>query len=218
MRARLASAGTFNEVEPNDTKAAANAFSLVPGDFLAGSPTGNSGTGLTSPDFFRLSFAAAAPGIYLHQLAIEPVTGSAFLGSLIGYSQTAGVIDTTSTVTVQFSVLAEKTNPSSVAYTRQAVSVTNLGTLTGSNVTISTSGSFDPDIALYDSTGGFLAQNDDSTTSLNSLLDASLMPGSYIVAVSLSNLANDRPNDANDAFRESNVLDAPNFLASASST
>ena len=79
----------FVETEPNDSKAAANAFSVVPGSTITGNSTGASITvaGTTSVDEFLLNFGASAPAIYRNQLTLT-TTGTALnTGSLRGLTQ-----------------------------------------------------------------------------------------------------------------------------------
>lgn len=107
---------TFTETEPNDSKATANAFTLAPGDKITGTTTGSSTTtpGITSADYFRLSFGATTPGVYFNQLSINPVASGAFIGTILGYFQNGagpvGVIDTASEAPAQVSAIAETTN------------------------------------------------------------------------------------------------------------
>lgn len=96
----------FNETEGNDTKATANLFSnLVGGATITGNSQLGSGVGL---DYFRISPAAAAPGIYRYRMILDSgiaghtatirglnQTGAAagvWDGSTVG---TAGATDTT---------------------------------------------------------------------------------------------------------------------------
>ena len=79
------------EVEPNDSKATATvvaAFSA--GQTLGGSSNSGSTTGL---DYFDITMAPAAPGIYRHQLAITSTTPG-FTGTLRGLNQTGGLVGT----------------------------------------------------------------------------------------------------------------------------
>ena len=65
------------EVEPNDTKAAANGpVVLLPGDTVSGTSTGTSTTvpGLASADHFLVKTAAAKTGIYRHRLVLTSST------------------------------------------------------------------------------------------------------------------------------------------------
>lgn len=80
------------EAEPNDAKAAANAFTLPPADTVSGTTTGALTTaGLTSQDNFRITTAAAPLGVYRYTMTLT----STIVGhttSLRGLTQAAGVI------------------------------------------------------------------------------------------------------------------------------
>ncbi len=191
-------AATFNETEPNDSKATANALSLAPGDIVAGTSTGSSATvpGVGSIDYFRLGFAAAAPGIYLNTLTLNAQASGAFLGQIVGFTQTNGVVNPdqiTAQVssinetnndrvnrfysfgapfTVNYSVSgsASTTNPYAATYTRTAVAPVALGALSAGNVVISTAaGNVDSELALYDANFNLVAQNDDEISSTNTV-------------------------------------------------
>ncbi len=77
------------EVEPNDSKATAT----VVAGFAAGQTiTGGSISAVTTGlDYFDITMAPAAPGIYRHQLAITSATPG-FTGTLRGLNQTGGSV------------------------------------------------------------------------------------------------------------------------------
>lgn len=84
---------TVPEIEPNDAKSAATpALLLAPGDRLSGVSTGGSGAGTPSPDYFRLSTAAAPLGVYRHRLVITTSGGTGHTGSIRGLAQAGGQI------------------------------------------------------------------------------------------------------------------------------
>ena len=99
-------AAPFNEVEPNDSKSTATpVVGMTSGDTIIGTTTGTSTSASTttivpnSADYFRIKTAAAALGIYRHQLGLAS-TPSGHTATLRGLSQSAGTIGTTDT-TVQ---------------------------------------------------------------------------------------------------------------------
>ncbi len=91
-----ASSTVFNETEPNDAKAAANAFSMATGNSIVGTSTSNTGAGI---DTFRITTPGTG-GLVRHRLLLSStITGQSL--TLRGLSQTApGVISTTSDVTL----------------------------------------------------------------------------------------------------------------------
>ena len=85
----LAFAQNTNEIEPNETKAAATfvAAPMNPGDTLTGNTTGTSTStpGAASADTWRIKTAVAAAGIYQYRLVL-PV---GWTGGTLGLNQTA---------------------------------------------------------------------------------------------------------------------------------
>ncbi|MGH7178617.1 MAG: hypothetical protein ACREJC_14665, partial [Tepidisphaeraceae bacterium] len=112
LAGQAANAVIFAEVEANDTKTAANLVAgMASADSITGTTTGASTTvaGVASADYFRVSTAAAAPGIYKHQLVLtSAVVGHT--GTIRGLTQTSstagGVINTTSDTAMQTSSTA----------------------------------------------------------------------------------------------------------------
>lgn len=76
----------FNEVEPNDSKATANAFTLGDGDSVRGTSTSATGAGL---DYFRITNTARPLAIYRHRLVLNSTTAG-HTATLRGLSQTSG--------------------------------------------------------------------------------------------------------------------------------
>ena len=101
----------FLEIEPNDTKATANAFGLTAGDAITGTTTGSSTTvpGIGSADYFRMTVAPSALGIYRHRMTITTTGTAGHTGTIRGLSQTAGVINAGTDITFQSS--SATTNP-----------------------------------------------------------------------------------------------------------
>jgi hypothetical protein len=106
--------GQFTEAEANDTKAAANMFlNLVNGATITGNSTGSSTTvpGAGSADYFRISTAAAALGIYRHRMVLTTAGTAGHTGTIrgltvsggVGGTNTAGTASATSDATIQTS-------------------------------------------------------------------------------------------------------------------
>jgi hypothetical protein len=92
-------AATFNEVESNNSKALANAFTMAPGDTIVGNDT--SGISPVAGDYYRLTMSATSPGIYRYTLQAT-TTGTA--GHVItprGLTQTGGTINAGTDVAAQ---------------------------------------------------------------------------------------------------------------------
>ncbi len=100
----------YPEVEPNDTKAAATAVGgasgMVANDTITGNTTGASTTvtGTTSADYYLITMATAAPGIYKHRLALTTAGTAGHTGSIRGNSQTSAGVYGTDDVTLQSSI------------------------------------------------------------------------------------------------------------------
>src|SRR5688572_20599419 len=85
-----------NEVEPNNTKAAANGpFVMSTGDSIVGNSTGTSTTtaGATSADYFLVQTRPAALTIYKHRLTLTTTGTAGHVGTIRGLTQTAGAIN-----------------------------------------------------------------------------------------------------------------------------
>ena len=91
----VGSATDFPEVEANDTKAAANLFTLAAGDAITGATTGASTItpGIGSADYFRVKTAPDALGIYQYRLVLTSAVAG-HTGTIRGLSQTAGAVGT----------------------------------------------------------------------------------------------------------------------------
>jgi hypothetical protein len=102
LAASVSARPIFPEVEPNDNKGQANAFTLGDGDGVTGTTTGSSTTtpGIASADYFRLRNTPRPLGIYRHRLILtSPTVGhtasirgltQSDLGAGIGGSVNAG--------------------------------------------------------------------------------------------------------------------------------
>ncbi|MBK7875333.1 MAG: hypothetical protein IPJ77_06225 [Planctomycetes bacterium] len=84
---------TFPELEPNDTKPAANALvCLAPGDVITGSSTGTNTVtpGAASADYFDVSTCAQGAGLARFRLTLTSATPGQ-VGTIRGLAQIAGV-------------------------------------------------------------------------------------------------------------------------------
>src|SRR5262249_52162516 len=100
-------AQNFNEVEPNQTKAAATpiVFTTTPiGNGQVGTITGHStgtsttATGDATADTYLITLPADAPGIYRYELTLSSTTSpTSFVTTLRGLSQSSGTIGSTDT-------------------------------------------------------------------------------------------------------------------------
>lgn len=245
----------FTETEANETKATANTFSgLANGATITGNSTGSSTTtaGTTSADTFRVSTAAAAPGIYRNRLTLTTTGTAGHTGSIRGLSQSTGVISTTSDATFQSStatttparfnqwygfgkseelyyrVAGTTTTTANYVATLETTAIvpTDLGSITrnavSSSFVISSAGQtgVDTDVLLYDANFNPIDLNDDilGVGVGQSTITRSLGYGTYYVAISDYNTANNQASPATDNFRGANVLDFPNIVANSSTS
>lgn len=96
--------GQFTETEGNDSKAAANVFTgLAAGSTITGNSTSAATVGL---DYFRLTMATAAPGIYKNRMTLTTSGTAGHTGTLRGLTQTGGVINAGTDATLQTSSTA----------------------------------------------------------------------------------------------------------------
>jgi hypothetical protein len=238
--APLASAQTYSEAEPNESRATATLIppgagaGMQPGETIGGLSTGNSTTtaGNGSADYFRLRIGTAPLAIYKQKIVVTNGTATQNYGvSLRGYSQTAaGVISTTSDASVasNSTVTAPRfitwygfgkgefvnlridgasttTANYSAELTRSTVTPQSTTHVFGAGpITISslTAGASTTDFWVYDANLDPVATfgNDDNTVLGGgtgsgglSIATRNLSPGTYYVAISTFNLANDQP-------------------------
>jgi hypothetical protein len=248
VTALLALAGAAHaqvvETEPNDNKAAANPAVLANGGTITGHTTGSStiNAGPASADNFLVQTAAAPLGIYLHQMTVNSEVGNHTL-TIRGLTQTAGsinfgtdsAIQTSSSTTtpprfiqwygfgkqeqVYMRVTGASTTTSDYTVTLNSSQVTPLdaGTYYQGNITLSRAAgnTADCDMWVYDSQFNAIADygNDDPDT-----LTRNFAPGTYYVAYSASNLANNQPAASGDTFLTGAVLDFADAVASSATT
>ncbi|MGE0480251.1 MAG: hypothetical protein AB7Q17_07245 [Phycisphaerae bacterium] len=232
---RSALATDYAETEPNNSKGQANTIGgLAAGDTITGLTTSNTGAGL---DYFRITPAPLAPGVYRHRLALASATPG-HGATLRGRSQDAGVILnddqaalTASSVTTpprmvqwygfgrsepvvyRVTGAAATTQPYVATLETAALAAPNLGAFEPGPLTITTrfqNHNTDTDLWVYDEQGNPLAGfgNDDAAGGvLQSTLTREFADGVYHLAIGRFNLANHLASPADDAFRAGVVLD-----------
>ncbi len=239
----------FTESEGNDSKAAANVFTgLTHGSTITGNSTSATTTGL---DYFRLTMAGAAPGIYKNRLTITTAGTAGHTGTLRGLTQTSGTINLGTDATLQTSSAtttpprynqwysfglgeelfyrvtggAATTSDYVATLTRSVVTPVNLGTFAPGAFTFSTVGrtTADTEIGLYDSSfnpvSGFWSDDEPTPgTTFQSIMSGTLTPGTYYLAVSTFNMANNNSNPASDRSQGSSVTDFGGWIMSSSAT
>ncbi len=258
----------FPEVEPNDTKALANMFTLGDGDGVTGTSTGTSTVtaGLTSADYFRIKNVARPLGIYQHRMTLTIPAGqtsfntatirgvnqiAAAAGPWPGPVGTAGTTDTTmqtgssllaaNTRTVQWYGFGKQeelyyrvTGSTATAGAYEAtlsstlIVPTAIGAFNPGPITISTmAGTADTDLWVYDSNLDPIAGygNDDNSVNgggtgvgLQSLLTRTYAPGTYYIAMTNFNFANDQGSPSDDDFRTGAMMDFAGVALNSSTT
>jgi hypothetical protein len=249
----------YNEIEDNNSKAAANFFILNDGDGVRGTSTGSSTTvpGIGSADYFLLQNTARPLGIYRHRLVLTSGTpghtgtirglSQSDLGAGIGGSINAGTdiaFQTSSATTTparfnqwygfgkgeQLYYRVTGTAATTAQYTAtletEIVKPTFLGVFNPGIITISSLNmghTTDTDLWVYDGNLNAIAGygNDDTVgppSSLQSTLKRTYAPGTYYIAISNYNVANNLPSPGDDNFRTGDVLDFPNIFANSSTS
>ncbi|MGQ0627588.1 MAG: choice-of-anchor X domain-containing protein [Phycisphaerales bacterium] len=238
---------TFPEAENNNSKANANLINgMAPADMITGFTTGSStvGTGNTTIDYFRVKTAAAPLGIYRYRLTLTTTGVIAFSSSIRGLNQSARVILPTTDPIFQssnpsttpprsnqwygfgkqeeiyYSVIG--TNAATANYVstldRQGVIPGSFpNSLQAGPVTIARSAGVttDTDFWVYDANLNAIATfgNDDPET-----MTRNFSPGTYFLAISNFNTANNQPAPSDDTSTNAVVLDFPNVFACSSVT
>jgi hypothetical protein len=238
----------FTETEPNGTKAQANAFTVVDGDMITGTSTSSSGVGL---DYFKVKTGPLPLGVYRHRFVITTNGSSGHVGTIHGLSQSGGVINPSSNVIVQMSVLTTSpqrfnqwygfgkeeeiyyrvygasytTQPYMATMSTVPVAVTNVpGSFNAGSITITTDGqghTTDTDLWVYDENLNAIVDygNDDIDGGIyRSRLTRTYAAGTYYLAVSNSNFANNLASPADDAYRGGVVMDFANAAANSSAS
>jgi hypothetical protein len=236
--------GVYTEIEDNDNKSRANIITnMVNGQSITGTSTGTSTltAGNGSSDNFRIKTEPAALGIYLHQMSLNSATNS-HTGTLRGLSQTSRVPNLGSDAVVQTSSTTSspaRTNkwygfgkseeviyrvtgtsstiePYTASYSRTPVTTVDAGQFFEGNITIDRGGhTSDTDFIVFDSNldpiPGYANDNPNALT-------RSFAPGTYYIAWSNANTANDQPAPADDTVTSANLMDFPNVVANSSTT
>ncbi len=239
---------TYVEVEPNDSKATANPFMLLPGDVIEGVSTSSSTVGL---DYFRVKTGPLPPGVYRHRLVITSTTVG-HTGTIRGLTQSAGVINPTSDAAVQTSsttttpprfnqwygfgkeeeVYYRVTGTTSTTAVYDATLFTDPVTVTvvpgsfqAGPITITTAGqghTTDTDMWVYNANLNAIPDygNDDAYLQSYSMstLTRNFTPGVYYLALSNYNVANNLPSPADDDYRSGSVMDFPDSAANSSTS
>ncbi len=234
-----------NETKATATAAASGGAGMANGDTISGNTTGASTTvaGATSADIFRVRTAAAPLGIYRHRLALTTTGTAGHIGAILGLLQgSTGIGTGLSTLQTSSSTTAPARFNQWYGFGKQeeifyrvsggtATTADYLATLETTPVTpISgpTTGLVtDTDMWVYDSNfnpiPGF--GNDDESVAnggtgitLQSRLTRNFTPGTYFLAVSRFNLANNQASPVDDDFRAGAVLDFPNALVNTVTT
>ncbi|CAN5804121.1 hypothetical protein BH11PLA1_BH11PLA1_17500 [soil metagenome] len=250
VRVRAAApAGYVAESEPNNSKATATPATIAAGGGVYGYSTGGATTltGDTSIDVYRVKTAAAALGIYRHQLTITTTGTAGHTGSIRGLNQSAGVIGTTDTVVqtssttttparfnqwygfgkqeeVYYRVTGGSTTTTEYLSTLATTAITPVTTTFNppvGNVTIARAPGVTTamDLLVYDAT--FTAVADflaEGTAGTAASLTRAYSAGTYYIAVSNVNTADSRSQPADSAGRASPVLDFPNVVANSVTT
>jgi hypothetical protein len=236
----------FPEVEPNDTKATANGpFVMAAGDSITGLTTGSSTTtpGAGSADNFIVKTTPAALDIYRHRLVITTTGAVGHVGTIRGLTQTAGVpnissdaaVQTSSTTTtptrfvqwygfgkeeqIYFRTTGVAATTADYAATLETapVTVVDAGTYFAGSITITRAAGVttDTDFWVYDSNFNAIAQYgiDDPDT-----MTRTYAPGTYYVAYTNANFANNQPAAPGETFLTGNVLDFADAAVNSSTT
>ena|GEM_PF-1294712 len=233
----------YSEAEPNDTKWAANeTFVMAAGDSIIGFTTGSSTTpGDASADNFIIQTAAAPPGIYLHRLVITTDGPAGHTGTIRGLTQTNGMINFGSDAALQTS--SATTNPpryvqwygfgkqeqvyvritgtasTTGMYTATLetipVSIIDLGAYYNGMITIDRPPGDTTDIDFWVYDADFNAIPDYGNDMPDSLTRF-FAPGTYYIAYTNWNMANDQPAASDEGFRSGNVTDFPNVVVNNS--
>lgn len=239
-------AESISETEGNDSKAAANILtSFGVGDTITGNSISGTGTGL---DYFDVTLATNTPGIYRNVFTLSSTTAGhtatiRATGQSGGLPTTAdNTLQTARTVgtdrlaefysfggasRLYYRVTGTVTTTADyvVTYTSSAVvTPTSLGSFTEGSITITSVGQghvSDTEFFVYDSNfagiAGYL--NDDVVAgTAQSTLTRAYTPGTYYLAVSTFNTADNRTSPVTDGFTTGSILDFGGVVANSSTT
>lgn len=240
------------EIEPNDSKAAATqamsgGLGMGPLDTISGTTTGAGGSGAGSADYFLVKTVGAAANYYRHQLILTSNTPGHTV-TIRGLSQTAGVINAGTDVTVQSSAIsapgtpansrmiqwygfgkneqlyvrvtgtASTTAPYSLELTRTVVApVVMAGSASDGSITIARGpgNANNTDFWVYNSALAAITGygNDDPSS-----LTRSYTPGTYYIAMSNTNVANNLASPPDEASSSQPVMDFADCIVNSSQT
>jgi hypothetical protein len=236
---------TFPEVEPNDTKAAANgAFVMAPGDMILGNSTGTSTTtaGSASSDYFLVKTTPAPLGVYRYRMVVTTSGSAGHTATLRGLTQTNRVINpgtdavlqtssTTSTpprfvqwygfgkeeqIYMRVTGTTSTTSDYTATLERTAVTITDLGTFSPGSITIERGLGSTFDADFWVYDSNFNAIEGYGNDTPN-LLTRTYTPGVYYIAWTNFNFANNQPAAPDDGFSGS-VTDFANVATNSSTS
>jgi hypothetical protein len=227
--------GFVVEFEANDNRFAATPAPIAPGQGVYGFTTGSFSANFgdpDSPDYFTLELPPMAQGIYRNRMVITTSGTPGHTGSLIGRNQVSGSIDYNSSATFQSStdtttpprfnqwygfgrgeqmdyrITGSQLTTSEYLSTLETVTVSPVvvpGSIASGSVTINrgTGNTTTLDMWIYDSN---LMPIGNAGNEGNSTLTRSLNAGTYYLAVSDVNTANDQASPTDSAARSGPVL------------
>jgi hypothetical protein len=237
-----------NETEPNDTKAQANVVTgMTDGSTITGNSISATTTGLDyysitlasrAPGIYRyrLVLSSATVGHTGTLRGLTQVAGVPQAGT-----DSAPQTSSTATTPPRFNqfysfgagsqlfyrVTGAAATTSNYTATMESVQVTptSIGTFTEGNITIDTTGqghTTDTDMWVYDSNFNAIpgAGNDDhfGGATFGSTLTRNYAPGTYFLALTNFQFANNEGSPADDDFRTGAVFDFPGIAANSSTT
>jgi hypothetical protein len=236
----------FTESEPNDSKAQANVFALGVGGTITGNSTSAAGVGLDY--YRISTAAAALGIYRYRMVLTSNIAGhTGTIRGLNQVAGVPGTTDTTfqtsSTATTpprfnqwygfgkqeelyyRVTGTASTTADYTATLERQVVTPVDLGSFAAGSITITTVGqghSTDTDLWVYDGNLDAIPGygNDDhfGGTTLQSELIRNYTPGTYYLALSNFQFANNLGSPADDDFRTGALMDFPNVAANSSTT
>jgi hypothetical protein len=238
----------FPESEPNDNNAGAQLINcVVNGDTITGTTSGTSTTvaGLASADTFRVRTCVQAAGIYRNRFSLSNPSATGSGGTLRGFTQATGVINTTSdgtfqtgsgsgtiaspridqwysfgpTADVYYRVTgAAATSASLYTATFSQISVAPIvvaGTLNPGSITIARAVGNTTDTDFWVYDSSFNALATFGNDDPNTLT-RTYAAGTYYLAIANFNTANDQPSPVDDTFRSGGVMPFPGTIANSS--
>jgi len=235
---------TFQEVEPNDNKGAAQVVNgIAEGNTIGGLTLGNSTLtpGNGSSDYFKIKTQPQPLGIYRHRIEISTTGAAGHIGTIRGLTQTGGIINAGTDAAVQTASVA--TTPARTlqwygfgkeeelyvavggtastsseyrgTYSRSTVTAIDAGTFLNGDITINPDPTNTVDADFMVYDGNFNALPGYSNDGGNTLT-RNFDPGTYYIAFGNYNTCNDQAAPPDDTFPSENVLDFPNAVTNSS--